>query len=121
MLVIGFLLATDGARTSDRVGGVALLTVLPFMGWLFYWRPYVELSARLLYVRNPIRSHLVKLEAVTETSPLSTGLGIELEDGTQLVAWALQQGLLMSLLCSGSRAATAGRTILEAARTAREA
>jgi hypothetical protein len=119
MLFIGEQLAFAGARTSDRIGGVCFLIVLPVGTWLFFWRPYVELSPKFLYIRNPLRSHLVRLEDIQGTFPLNTGLSLELTDGEGPVAWALQQGLLMTLLFSSTRSDRAGRTILGAARAVR--
>ena len=119
LLLIGQQLAFAGARTSDRVGGVAFLILVPLGAWLFLWRPYVELSAEFLYIRNPFRSYLVPVEDIEDTSPLNTGLRLELTDGGGHVAWALQQGLLMTLLFSRTRSDKAARTILGAARAAR--
>lgn len=119
MLFIGEQLAFEGERTSDRVGGICFLVLLPLGAWLFFGRPYVELSAKFLYIRNPLRSHLVPLEDIQDVSPLNTGLSLELTGREGPTAWALQEGLLMSLLFSETRSDKAGRTILEAARAAR--
>lgn len=105
MLLLGAELAFAGERASDRVGGTVFLTVLPVMAWLFFVRPFVELSASSFHVQNPLRSHHVPVGDVMDVTPLSSGLGLELRDGTQVNAWALQQGLLVSLL-RGTRGRT---------------
>lgn len=120
LVLVGGLLAFDGARPSDRVSGVVFLTLAPVAGWLFYWRPYVELSRQFVYVRNPLRSHLIRLEDVRDAATLTTGLGLEMSNGDRVVAWSLQQGLLLSMLSGETRATTARRTILEAAAAVRE-
>ena len=119
MMVMGALLAFDGARTSDRVAGVCFLGLLPPVAWLFFWHPYVELSAEFVFIRNPVRSHLVQLEDIQGTFPLNTGLRLELTNGAVPIAWALQQGLLMTMLFSNTRSDKAGRAILGAARAVR--
>jgi hypothetical protein len=119
VLFIGEQLAFGGARAPDRIGGVCFLLAVPVGLWVFFWRPYVELSEKSVYIRNPIRTHVVPLVDVQDTFPLNTGLCIEVAQGEGPVAWALQQGLLMSLLFSDTRSSRAGRTILGAARALR--
>lgn len=120
VLVIGGLLAFGGARPSDRIGGALFLTLAPLATWLFYWRPYVELSRGFLYIRNPVRSHLIPLGTIRDAVTLNTGLGLELTNGDRVVAWALQQGVLMSLLSRETRATMAMRAITEAAEAVRQ-
>ena len=59
------------------------------------------------------------LEDIQGTSPLNTGLRLELTNGAGPIAWALQQGLLMTMLFDRTRSDRAGRTILGAARAVR--
>ena len=115
VLVIGTLLAFAGARPVDRVGGGLFLVVTPVVGWLFFVRPYVELAPSSVYVRNPLRAHYIRLEEIKDASPLNTGLALQLMDGSQVVAWALQQGLLVTVLARETRAMKARRMILRAA------
>lgn len=119
MLTIGTLLAFHGERTGDRIGGWCFLVIVPLGTWLFFVRPRVDLTATALVVRNPVRSHYIRLQDIKAAHPLNTGLALEMRDGREVVAWALQQGLLMTLLRSNTRSDKASDAILAAARAAR--
>jgi hypothetical protein len=121
VLVIAGLLATHGARPSDRIGGWILLSATPVVAWLFTIRPYIEKVGDDLIVQNPVRRHRVRLAEVEDLSLLNTGLALRLTDGSQVVAWAVQQGLLLTVLGSETRALRAEQLIRRAAKQARRA
>ena len=119
LLSIGTVLASRGDRTSDRIIGWVMLGAVPVMVWLLTLRPYVERTSDALMIQNPVRFHRVALAEVRDTALLNTGLGIRLSDGREIVAWALQQGLLLTLLGWNSRAVRAERDIRSAAQALR--
>jgi hypothetical protein len=121
VLFIGADLAIRGERTVDHVGGVCSLVFAPLAAWLWSFRPFVELSERYLVVRNPLSSRLVPLANIKDAEPTSTGLALELLDGTVVVAWAVQTGMLGALLAPTPRGIAVRREILAAARTQRHA
>src|SRR4051794_8378663 len=85
VLYISANLAIRGERTVDHVGGVCSLVIAPLGAWLWIFRPFVELTQRYLDVRNPLSSHLVPLADIKDAEPTSSGLALELLDGTVVV------------------------------------
>jgi hypothetical protein len=91
LLAIGAFLAAVGARTEDRLGGVAFALLAPVGFWLFALRPYVELTPVALVVQNPIRRWRLPLSDIRSVEGGYSGLQIEMKDGRQIGAWAVQR------------------------------
>lgn len=116
VLVMGSLLVSNGAATSDRVWGGGMILAAPMSAWLFGWRPYVRLTPAELIIHNPLRRHTIALGAVMGADAGYSGLSLEVRGRTRpLSAWAVQKMDLSVWRGRGTRADAVAKMIVAAA------
>lgn len=114
-LVLGTLLVTQGARPSDRAGGVVSLGVSPLVSWLVWWRPYLVLTEREVVVQNALTAFAIPLERVGRVEPGGYGIVIEVRGRARpVMAMAVLQANISTMLRRQVRADVVAREIAAA-------
>lgn len=95
LLVVGTLLATDGARVSDRITGVIMLVLGPTIYWAGIIRPYIEIAADTVVVQNPLRRYVIPLDHIERATAEYWGIMLRVRHrGRPVVAIAVQKSNL---------------------------
>ena len=97
-VIIGALMAWHPYSLADRYYGIGAVCIGVLGAWLFGMRPYLEERPKGLWVQNPVRSFFLPYSEIKSVGYVTTGLVFTLKDGRELVAWAVQQGLGLTVL-----------------------